>query len=349
MPLLSFPSNVISRIFLIACTDGGRTARALKLVSHQFYQLVKPIELNTVVLQGQHGAWGMYGSRRSVPENARPAVHHVFLTNYQEIQGLRVSQSGGRPRMNDMLEDECVEIRAFEIAVGDVLSLLATTLRSITVVAYGILGISAENLFRNTRFPFLAHVNVNTPFSTDSMTHFFPPPVQYPPAMPALTSLYVDLDENPNHLEVVQQFLKACPTIRRVVLAGFIPRVHGPFTPSYFLGRPLPLAANANTTPIKYDYMTIESARRTKLAPTQLGDELRKNGFDIRFRPGNVKVVEVYPNHRGYTSPVVMDGLVVHPPTTTPPTYQELKDKWERQMVVSSPHHRDMCSARILI
>jgi hypothetical protein len=329
----------------------------LSLVSHEVHDLVKPIAFNTVALNGQNAIWDMYSKWKRAPEGAKPAVLHLLVTNNKDTQTLhaRLPAQTETSTLGDdegfdfeeALDDERVECLAFEGALTDLLPLLAPKLRSIAVIAYGFHSPGTQKLFGNTAFPCLHHVAVNTDFA-DSMSWMMGPKTSnFGPTMPILTTLEVELHGVPNRLEMIQKFVQACPTIRHVIMGGFVQHVHGKDTPAYLLGRPLAIDADSDSTPIDNDLFSIFSglhlqggaAQPPKIPDTS--DFLRRNGFDVRIRPGHIEIVEVYPCRRGYSPNAEISGLVVHPRANEPPTYQELRTKWERRMEVSG--HPDSC------
>jgi hypothetical protein len=338
MPLLSLPPKVITKIFLIVCTDGGSTACALSLVSRKLHQLVKPIAFSSVALNGLRAVYSMVGRWRRAPEDAKPVVEHLLLTNDMDI---RMIQRPPPPRerkysvhdFEGALADDREVVMAFEQAVTDLLTAFASTLRSLHILVYGIFNLGMQKIFRGLNFPVLNHVAMNL----DSENIFAMPNNRFAPVMPLLTTLEVDLGGHPKRLKVIQYFIRACPTIRRVVMKGFTETVHGRYTPTYLLGFSVPPDSGFDITPVNLDFQRrLFGANGSALL--KVGDTvevLSQNGFDAQFRPGNIIVVEVYPCRRGYSPENQIDGLIVHPKTNDPPTYQEARTQWERRMQVN--------------
>jgi hypothetical protein len=273
-------------------------------------------------------------------EDAKPEVLHLFVTNEKD-QAPPVPPENGDPMrdLEDALDDDREASIAFEHALTQLLPLIAPTLRSIAVISDGLNSPGAQQLFGSTAFPMLNFVAMNTDFAYN-MDWMGPYSYLAPftPTMPILATLEVELQGSIDRLKLIQKFLEACPTIRHVIMGGFMQHVHGHRTPTYILGRPLPIAAGADSTPVNYGGLFNQFMQGAALLPPLNGDAiniLRRMGFDVRIRPGNVEMVEVYPCGEDYSPEAQMDGLIVHPQAEKMPTIQELKAKWERRMQVS--------------
>ncbi|KAI0694394.1 hypothetical protein C8T65DRAFT_522476, partial [Cerioporus squamosus] len=83
----SLPLEILHHIFLLACSDGGRTGFSLSLVSQSYRDAVRPVRYNSVAIVGYRRIDAFlrcYKNDRAAlqtqEQESAPIVRHLLLT-----------------------------------------------------------------------------------------------------------------------------------------------------------------------------------------------------------------------------------------------------------------------------
>lgn len=98
MQLEDLPSEILLKIFLEACTDGGRAGRSLSLVSKHIRAATMPAKYHSIAI---HGVWQAFQFAQildTISVDTQP-VHHLFITDaYPYDKPTRHIDETGVPR-----------------------------------------------------------------------------------------------------------------------------------------------------------------------------------------------------------------------------------------------------------
>lgn len=110
----TLPVEILHHIFLLTCSDGGRTGASLSLVSRSYRNIARPVRYNSVALISYTNIGTFlecYKTDRAILKThqqdlaaAAPAVRHLFLTaDASDIE--RVNRPGGSGVLQTILHD----------------------------------------------------------------------------------------------------------------------------------------------------------------------------------------------------------------------------------------------------
>ncbi|GJE99330.1 hypothetical protein PsYK624_155840 [Phanerochaete sordida] len=148
-----FPVETWLHIVALACTDGGRTGRALSLVSRKMLSVVDPIRFRCVLLAHEDQLRAF--SRVLGARDPSPTIHHLLI--------FVKKHSGGEAGVRDSTEN-------FENSLHKIISVAAPTVQTLAVH-----GITNDLGLCNLVFPVLHDLAIDAlPSNTASHASCFP-------------------------------------------------------------------------------------------------------------------------------------------------------------------------------
>ena len=188
------PAELHSYICEFACTDDGRTARSLSLVSKYFFQVTHPFLYQSIAVTGYH----QIGSLESRLQNTRLHLRHVRNLYIDVIN-------------TDPLVDKSTAIQHGSSHVKGLLAIISNTIQTLTFScgdpqsSTSLIGV----LF-SLNYPHLRELSV---------VGYYPFP-HLSNCMPRVTHLYLDGNRNPHGLLQLGTLEDACPQLTHLRVSG---------------------------------------------------------------------------------------------------------------------------------
>jgi hypothetical protein len=219
------PPEVLERSFRIACGDGGKTAGALRLVSHSMRQVANLHRFRAVSVSGVLALQSLLDELGQSPPALR-VIEHLFVCDkpresanvdlaHTKLPGdhLPHSRIGAQLRAREARENE-EEARQFAVLLPALIGQAAASMRSFALVLF-----NPEHTF------VLHHLHVSFP-RLETLTLRYPSwikDVDDLPAtisMPNLSTLVLNIDGpfTEERHELIKRFGKQCSSIKRIVM-----------------------------------------------------------------------------------------------------------------------------------
>ncbi|KAI0672779.1 hypothetical protein C8Q78DRAFT_679087 [Trametes maxima] len=175
--------ELLTSIFSLACTDGGRTACSLSLVCKHIREVARPFRFNIVALTGgaPHKLQAFFNDleRESNTSRAGARVRHLFL--HTDLSKARTQSGGpGRPHKNAK-ESETIILEQYYKVVLSILRAVAPHLETLVLLPY-----PYTDMLREISFPFLRDLTLQT-----NDRHLDIGPTDGSPAYPSLRRLHL--------------------------------------------------------------------------------------------------------------------------------------------------------------
>ncbi|EPQ54420.1 hypothetical protein GLOTRDRAFT_139014 [Gloeophyllum trabeum ATCC 11539] len=127
------PEEITSSIFTIACTDDGRTAKSLLLVSKKTKRIVAPIQWHSVSLSGQTEFCG-FAAKVSKLSEYRP-IYHLFISDRAASEAYHPWSRTNATTIEELHSREETERVRWRHAQNIILEHAAPTVQTLTFLA----------------------------------------------------------------------------------------------------------------------------------------------------------------------------------------------------------------------
>jgi hypothetical protein len=254
-----FPAELVDRVFYFACTDGGRTANALRLASRQLHAIATPYRLRTVAVAGIAAIDQLLDVLEQSPPDAA-IIEHLFISDkprsYTEHAPAprvpwrpRVAPDFTRNNARGVIERRALELDRdeaykFSPLFKAVVERASPHLRSLAVVVCNREGRHFIGALSSLKLPHVCAVSLRG-LNLASTYH-----IAAPACMPALRDITLDVPID--HLHIIKGLLKVSNNLQRVEVHGLhashtlwdwmfdLHRAGGPIQYHFYPRRPSP-------------------------------------------------------------------------------------------------------------
>ncbi|KAI0647491.1 hypothetical protein C8Q79DRAFT_631352 [Trametes meyenii] len=176
--------ELLTSIFSLACTDGGRTACSLSLVCKHIREVARPIRFNVVALTGgaPHKLQAFFDDLERESNSFRAGttsrVRHLFL--HTDLSKARTQNSGGSSK--DARQSEAMTPAQYSDLVTSILQAVSPHLETLVLLPYPY----SPSMLEGVIFPCLRELALQT-----SDRHLDLGPTDSSPAYPSLRRLHL--------------------------------------------------------------------------------------------------------------------------------------------------------------
>ncbi|TDL20831.1 hypothetical protein BD410DRAFT_790509 [Rickenella mellea] len=234
---MTLPPELLSQILCLACTDDGKTARALSLVSRSIHTLSAPFFFQSLAVWGRASTIALLARLKELSAHRR-RVRHLFLVDCNKAQCLNGgSLPPGMDGGDDGVEHDTAWFERECMPFRHLLSLVAPTLLTLSVLTYNPLtsttilthpfSISFPHLQALTMHGFYPYPHVPSLSLSQSHSHSQPhsqphsqTPTKPQTPLPSLKSLHLSGSRNPHGLLQIGALSACCPLLSHLRVSG---------------------------------------------------------------------------------------------------------------------------------
>jgi hypothetical protein len=243
MNILRCPSEILAIIFSLACTDGGATGAALRLVCRRFSDLAGPFRFRTIHVSGQAGMLSLLKSLECATSSELVNIQHLFICDRERdkaylieedsrqtlLDGFEPSRwrSAGSNRdlhayVGTRLAQQRVnqlEGETTESFIVEILALCAPNLRTLTYMIFNPLLHACLRNLAEYKLPYLTHLSVLYP---EGAATYLNEDSEVQLSMPRLRSLSINIAHEHiwNGQALLMHLLPLCPLLQDISIDG---------------------------------------------------------------------------------------------------------------------------------
>jgi hypothetical protein len=223
------PAEILARICQFACTDGGKNAGSLRLVSRGICEIANLHRFRAISVSGVVAIESLIDTlKRSSPEPI--IIEHLFVSDKPRTHATdrfsRPPEAGENTLKNKIREQifkvNTTEAQQLEYSLVTLMGYAAPKLRSLTMMLYNPCHSSSFGIFASDSFPNLTNLALRYPAWVDSSGWLL-----YPVDMPALRLVTLSVDRSLLSVSVlIQRLAERCGSLDNIVIQGVHPDSH---------------------------------------------------------------------------------------------------------------------------
>jgi hypothetical protein len=223
------PAEILARICHFACTDGGKNAGSLRLVSRGVCEIANLHRFRAVSVSGVIAIECLIDAlKRSSPELI--IIEHLFISDKPRTHATdrfsRPPEAGEDTLKNKVREQilkvNTTEAQQLEYCLVTLMGYAAPNLRSLTMMLFNPCHSSPLGTFASDSFPNLTHLALRYPAWVDNSGWLL-----YPIDVPALRLVTLNVDGSLLSASIlIQRFAERCMSLDNIVIQGVHPDSH---------------------------------------------------------------------------------------------------------------------------